>query len=81
MALIVLRVLDPFLADFEALGDQDLLGRGTGSGSNVASMLQTGRFGFDVAAWEWPRIMLKRGPLGGLTFLGFRFGLCIIFSW
>jgi len=75
--VIVLRVLDPFLEGFKAMDDQSFLGRGIGSGSNVASVLQTGRLGFGVAEWEWPRIMLECGPLGGLIFLGFRAGLCI----
>ena len=59
------------------MGVQDLPGRGIGSGSDAGSVLRTGRFGFGLAEWGWPRIMLECGPLPALIFLGFKFGLCI----
>jgi len=75
--VIKLRVWDPFLAGFGAMTAGGMLGRGIGSGSNVAAVIQTGHMGFPVAEWEWPRIILECGPLGGLIFLGFRLGLCV----
>jgi hypothetical protein len=58
-----------------------VFGYGIGMGTNVGSMLLTGKSVFLIAEGEWARIVGEQGPLLGLAVIFLRVSLTVKVSW
>jgi hypothetical protein len=69
------RFLGGMLSALTQSTDMPLFGYGLGMGSNVGSMLLSGKRLFLIAEEEWGREIGELGPLLGLALIGLRVGL------
>lgn len=60
-----------------ASSDQPFWGYGLGMGTNVGSMLLTGKATYLISEGEWGRLIGELGPVMGLMMIYLRLGLCI----
>lgn len=66
------RVAKSFTEPFGIINQIPFLGHGLGMGTNVGSMLLTGKVQFLLAEGEWSRILFESGPILGLLYIFFR---------
>jgi hypothetical protein len=70
------RYLGGFFKAISGTGQIPFFGHGLGMGTNVGSMLLSGRTTFLISEEEWGRVIGELGPLLGLALILVRVGLC-----
>ena len=78
---LVLRVFDGLSEVIRIYPDAPFLGYGLGIGTNAGAKFLTGQNTFLLAEGEWARLVLESGPVLGLAFLLWRFGLAVRILW
>ncbi len=72
------RYLGGMIGALQNSSEQAFFGYGIGMGTNVGSMLLTGKTKFLISEEEWGRIIGELGPILGLGIIFFRLKLCAI---
>ncbi len=70
------RYLGGMLGALQSSSDNSFFGYGIGMGTNVGSMLLSGKTTFLIAEGEWGRLIGELGPIMGLGIIFFRLKLC-----
>ncbi len=78
---LVERVVSDFADGFHVLTKAPFLGYGLGIGTNAGARFLTGKSMFLLAEGEWSRLFLESGPVLGLAFVLWRFGLVVAIGW
>src|SRR5205807_3301282 len=78
---LIARVFASFEDAFFVYGKAPFLGYGLGIGTNAGAKFLTGHSGFLLTEGEWSRIFLESGPVLGLAYVAWRFGLVGRIGW
>jgi hypothetical protein len=74
---LIERVFDGVAETIRVFPDAPFFGYGLGIGTNAGAKFLTGQNTFLLAEGEWARLVLESGPLLGLSFVFWRFGLTV----
>ncbi|MDQ6763766.1 MAG: hypothetical protein M3015_14215 [Bacteroidota bacterium] len=72
------RYLGGMIGALENSSEQNFFGYGIGMGTNVGSMLLTGKTTFLISEEEWGRLIGELGPIMGIALIFFRLQICLI---
>ncbi len=74
---LIARVFDGFTETIRVFPDAPFFGYGLGIGTNAGAKFLTGQSTFLLAEGEWARLVLESGPVLGLAFVLWRFGVTV----
>lgn len=72
------RYLGGMIGALENSSKEKFFGYGIGMGTNVGSMLLTGKTTFLISEGEWGRLIGELGPIMGIALIFFRLKLCLV---
>lgn len=76
------RILFIFSEFIGVISDTPFFGFGVGFGTNAGTFVSTGERGFNLAEYEWTRLVQELGPLIGIFIIGVRvlllINLCVV---
>lgn len=72
------RFLGGMVTALQSSSEQPFFGYGIGMGTNVGSMLLSGKVTYLIAEGEWGRLIGELGPLMGVAIIFFRLQLCVV---
>jgi hypothetical protein len=78
---LIARVFAGFGETAFAIGQSPFFGYGLGVGTNAGAKILSGQTMFLLTEGEWSRVVLESGPVLGLAYILWRFGLAAQMAW